>query len=70
LVKIDIAKNQTEGKVLGNYEKKLEIYSNTEYLVKYFATIFSFLLVENLMNFSGGKAKKNFSAQTQTSISL
>ncbi len=61
---------KTKAKVLGNYQKKLETYSNTDYLVKYFATILSILLVENLMNFSGGNAKKIFTAQTQTSISL
>ncbi len=45
--KIDIAINYTEAKVLGNYEKKLKLYSNIEYLVKYFAIILNFCLLEN-----------------------
>jgi hypothetical protein len=44
--KIDIAKNKAEAKVWENYEKKLEIYSNIDYLVKYFVTILSFCLLK------------------------
>jgi hypothetical protein len=43
-------------KVLEKYEKKLETYSHTEYLLRYLATKFSFCLLKNLMNFSGGNA--------------
>jgi hypothetical protein len=70
LLKIDIATNYTGPKFWGNYEKRLKTDSNTEYSVICFATILSFCLLKNWLNFSGGNANFLFTAQTQTSISF
>jgi hypothetical protein len=61
LAKIDIATNYKGAKVWENYQKKLEIYSNTEYVFgKIVCYNIEFLLVEKFNEFFWRECKNFF----------